>query len=60
MAQARVAKRVSEGGHNIPPDVIRRRYWKGLENLFDVFMPIVDAWMMFDNSDEPSLIAHDL
>ncbi len=47
MAQARVAKRVSEGGH------------KGLENLFDVFMPIVDAWMMFDNSDEPSLIAHD-
>ena len=59
MAQARVAKRVSEGGHNIPPDVIRRRYWKGLENLFDVFMPIVDAWMMFDNSDEPSLIAHD-
>lgn len=59
MAQERVAKRVSEGGHNIPPDVIERRYYRGLENLFDIFMPIVDAWMIFDNSSETSLVAHD-
>lgn len=59
MAEARVAKRVSEGGHNIPVDVIHRRYWKGLDNFFNVFMGIVDAWMLFDNSDEPSLVALD-
>ena len=59
MAVERVAKRVSEGGHNIPTDVVHRRYHKGLENLFDVFMPIVDAWMIFDNSAESALVAHD-
>lgn len=59
MAIERVAKRVSEGGHNIPADVVCRRYYKGLENLFDVFMPLVDAWMIFDNSAESKLVAHD-
>ena len=59
MAVERVAKRVSEGGHNIPTDVVYRRYQKGLENLFEVFMPIVDAWMIFDNSAESTLVAHD-
>ena len=34
MAQMRVAQRVKEGGHNIPSDVIKRRYWRGLQNLF--------------------------
>lgn len=59
MAEARVAKRVSEGGHNIPVDVIHRRYWKGLHNFFHIFSAVVDAWMLFDNSDQPSLVALD-
>lgn len=59
MAVERVAKRVSEGGHNIPSEVVHRRYWKGLHNLFNVFIPMVDAWMIFDNSAEPALVAHD-
>lgn len=32
----RVAKRVSEGGHNIPQEVIIRRYYAGINNLFQV------------------------
>ncbi len=59
LAVQRVSKRVSEGGHNIPTDVIYRRYYRGLDNLFNVFMPIVDAWMIFDNSAESALVAHD-
>ena len=47
----RVARRVAEGGHNIQPDVIERRYWAGLENLRDIFLPIVDTWIIFDNSE---------
>ncbi len=31
IAKQRVAKRVSEGGHNIPEDVIERRYYRGLK-----------------------------
>ena len=32
-------------------DVIERRYWAGLENLRDIFLPIVDTWIIFDNSE---------
>lgn len=54
----RVAQRVSEGGHNIPEETIRRRYQKGIENLFELFMPVVDHWMLYNNSDlEKVLIA---
>jgi predicted ABC-type ATPase len=58
MAINRVAIRVSEGGHNIPTDVIERRYSRGIENLFKIYVPLCDEWAVFDNSDElPDLIA---
>ena len=38
------------GGHNIEADVIERRYSKGIKNLFDIFLPIVDGALIFDNS----------
>ena len=56
MACQRVAKRVSEGGHNIPMKVIYRRYWLGIHNLFKIFIPIVDYWAIYDNCFEAKLI----
>lgn len=52
MAEMRVAQRVASGGHDIPKDVIHRRYWAGLRNLFEVFVPIVDLWSLYDNTQE--------
>ena len=52
MAKQRVAERVKNGGHNIPDDVIERRYYRGLNNLFKLFMPICDTWIVADNSLE--------
>jgi predicted ABC-type ATPase len=52
----RVAERVSKGGHNIPSDVIRRRYQEGLDNLFHIYMPIVDTWVLVNNSMTPRSI----
>lgn len=49
----RVETRVKEGGHNIPENVIRRRYENGLKNFFTIFKNIVDNWMLMDNSGEP-------
>lgn len=49
----RVAERVAHGGHNIPVDVIKRRYAAGIQNLFDIFMPIVDSWKIICNSLTP-------
>lgn len=58
LAKERVITRVLEGGHNIPPDVIERRYLKGIQNLFNLYLPIVDGAFIFDNSyGNPELIA---
>ena len=38
----RVRTRVMKGGHNIPEEVIRRRYVKGLQNFINLFMPECD------------------
>jgi predicted ABC-type ATPase len=53
LAIERVKERVKEGGHNIPEQVIRRRYKKGIKNLISLFIPIVDNWMIVDNSGNP-------
>ena len=56
-AIARVAQRVRQGGHNIPENVIRRRFAAGLENFERRYTPIVDAWALYDNSgNEPLLL----
>ncbi|WP_395052588.1 zeta toxin family protein [Flavobacterium sp.] len=58
MAINRVAIRVSEGGHNIPTEIIKRRYSRGIENLFKIYIPLCNEWAVFDNSDElPQLFA---
>ena len=56
LAIARVKRRVTEGGHNIPEEVIRRRYKKGIQNLFQLFIPICDYWILIDNSQKPYII----
>jgi predicted ABC-type ATPase len=50
LAIERVKSRVKEGGHDIAEHVIVRRYYKGLVNLFQRYIPICDYWMMIDNS----------
>ena len=54
----RVTTRVSEGGHNIPKDVIQRRYHAGIKNLFELYIPICNSWVLVDNSGKfPKTIA---
>lgn len=55
-AMERVAERVSKGGHNIPQDIIVRRYYEGIDNLFKIYMPIVDTWVLVNNSETPRSI----
>jgi predicted ABC-type ATPase len=51
LAKKRVQKRVDEGGHNIEKEVIERRYFAGIKNLFDIYLAIVDEVLIFDNSE---------
>jgi predicted ABC-type ATPase len=51
LAVSRVRTRVRKGGHFVPPDVVRRRYFRSAFNLIHLYMPVVTAWSVFDNSD---------
>ena len=53
MAIERVAQRVRQGGHGIPPDVIRRRFASGWENFEILYKPLVDSWLLLDTSTRP-------
>ena len=46
----RVAERVRTGGHNVPPETVRRRYAAGLRNLFRLYQPLVSGWVLYDSS----------
>ena len=47
----RVAIRVEKGGHNIPQDVVERRYYRGISNLITLFVPVVDTWMIVNSTN---------
>lgn len=55
-AIARVAQRVSQGGHNIPDDVIRRRFAAGRQNFEHLYAPLVDSWVLYDNSGTDAVL----
>ena len=50
LAIVRVATRVSKGGHDIPEEVIRRRYATGMRNMVALYAPLCDYWVIYDNS----------
>lgn len=60
MAVARVAQRVREGGHDVPEEVIRRRFDAGRRNFEQIYRDLVDGWILYDNSgDEPKRLAEE-
>ena len=59
VALERIAGRIKMGGHNVPEDVVRRRYHKGMSNYSKLYMPLTDFWAVYDNStNAPNLIAY--
>jgi predicted ABC-type ATPase len=56
MAIERVKIRVLKGGHNIPVKIIRRRYKRGLLNLFGEYADAVDELYVYSNTANLSKI----
>ncbi len=55
----RIAERVKRGGHHIPEQVARRRFARGVENLFKLYDSMLSGWVIFDNSAaEPAMLAY--
>ena len=58
LALARVKARVAQGGHHVPAVVVRRRFKKGWDNFEQIYRPLVDHWLLYDNSGgAPILLA---
>ena len=56
LAIERVKLRVESGGHNVSEERIRRRYDMGIKNLFNIYIPECEYWMIIDKSYTPVLI----
>lgn len=54
IAIERVKARVRLGGHSIPEETIRRRFDRSLTNLFELYVPIADAWQVYNAGTEPA------
>ena len=52
MAVDRVSRRVMNGGHHIPTETVWRRYYAGIKNLFELYLPITDKWTLYNNSNQ--------
>ena len=56
LAIRRVKARVEAGGHNIPDEVVRRRYVMGLKYFFEDYKDQSDHWILADNSKSPFVV----
>jgi len=60
LALQRIKGRVAEGGHDVPAEDVRRRFARSILNFFQLYRPLLDSWMLFDNScPVPRLIAEE-
>jgi len=59
LAIERVRVRVKQGGHDVPEDVIRRRYSAGWRNFQQIYKGLADSWIVYDNSGEKPMLLYE-
>lgn len=58
LSMNRIAERVQRGGHDVPEDIVSRRYKRSLSNFINGYLQLADRWRLYDNSStEYKLIA---
>ncbi len=58
VAIRRIHNRIRQGGNFLADEIVARRYKRGIKNLFNLYLPLADHWVVLDNSDvNPELIA---
>jgi len=60
LAVARVRMRAFAGGHDVPDEIVRRRYHRGAYNFIHLYRSIADSWEVHNNTRPArrSLVAH--
>jgi predicted ABC-type ATPase len=54
-----VKQRVKEGGHNVPEDVVRRRFKTGWSNFEALYKDLVNEWALYDNAAEQPILLNE-
>ena len=57
LAIERVRLRVRQRGHDIPEEVIRRRFDRGLAHFLHDYRSLVNAWWLYDASNPPPILS---
>jgi predicted ABC-type ATPase len=57
LAISRVKERVLRGGHDIPEDVLRRRFARSFRNFWNYYRSSADEWTLFDSEHKPAVVA---
>ena len=52
----RIARRVAEGGHDVPEDIVRRRFLRSLANL-PAYLALSDLWRIYEASGPTPMLA---
>ena len=53
LAIRRITQRVRMGGHFVPDADVIRRYQRSLGNFVNLYAPLADAWVLWDNTLKP-------
>ena len=56
VAIERVRVRVAQGGHDVPTEVIRRRFFSERRNFENIYQKLVDVWALYDNAGEKPIL----
>jgi predicted ABC-type ATPase len=59
IALRRIAFRVRQGGHAIPASDVRRRFGRSWKNFKELYRPVADVWMNYDNSGSQAELIED-
>lgn len=54
----RIKNRVKHGGHDIPEEIVKRRFNRTFANFINLYSPLADEWHIIDNTSSPVEIAY--
>ena len=54
----RIRNRVKNGGHDIPKEIVKRRFKRTFSNFINLYAPLADEWHIIDNTYSGTIIAN--
>ncbi|MCL2335724.1 MAG: zeta toxin family protein [Endomicrobia bacterium] len=53
----RIKDRVKKGGHFVPDEDVRRRFYRSINNFWNIYRHLADVWVLYYNMENSAVIA---